>query len=121
MEWLRKCRLGVRVALIAKARLALLQQGRLCFEFVDTVTAGAAHKSFAMGSPLEVIVLTNVAGQAFLLHLFSRCCLREAEDLSCVPATIDMRLAGSVAAFACHALAAVLQGQSGVWIVAELL
>jgi hypothetical protein len=106
MEWLRKSRLDVRVALVAKGRLLCFKHDGLRFELVDTVTAGATDESFAVGSPFEVRVFTNVASQALLVHLFG-CCLSELKDLGRNPATFNVGLTGAVAAFACHALAAV--------------
>lgn len=120
MEWLRKGRLYVRMALVAKARLTLLEQGRLRFEFVYAVAAGATDKSFAMGGPLEVGVLTNMASEALRFHLFRRC-LCELKDRVCHPAAFDVGLARPVAAFAGHSLAAVLQGKPRVRIIGKSL
>ncbi len=116
VKWLRKSRLDICMALIAKARLALLEQGRLRFELVDAVAAGATDKSFAMGGPLEVGVVTNMASQTLLLHL-SRRCLCELEDLGRHSAAVNMGLAGSVTAFACDPFAVVLESESGMRIV----
>ena len=108
MEWLRKSRLDVRMALVAKARLALPEQGRLRFEFVYAVAAGTADKSFAMGGPLEVGVVPNMASQALRFDLFRRC-LCELKDLVCHPTALDVGLSGAVATFAGHSFAAVLK------------
>ena len=106
MEWLRKSRLDVRVALIAKSRLLRFQHDRLCFELVDAVATDATDESFAVGSPFEVRVLANVASQALLIHLF-RCCFCELKDIGRNPATFNVGFTGAVAAFACHSLAAM--------------
>ncbi len=118
MEWLRKSWLNVRMALIAETRLLRFKHGRLRFELVDTVATDAADESFAVGGPLDLRVLTNVASQARLLHLF-RCCLCELKDLGRNPAAFDMGLTRSVATFACHAFAAMLECQLGMRILVK--
>jgi hypothetical protein len=118
VEWLHKGSLSVRMALIAEVRLLRFKHFRLSFKLVDAVAARATDESFAMGGPLEVGVLTNVASQALRLHLFRRC-LCELKDLAGNPAALNMGLPGSVAAFARHAFAAMLERQLGMRIVVE--
>lgn len=108
MERLCKSRLYVGMALIAESWLAMLEQSRLCFKLVYAVAAGATYKCFAMGGPLEVGMITNVASQAFLLHLFRRC-LCELKDLGRNTAAFNMGLARSVAIFAGHTFAVVFE------------
>ena len=110
VEWLRKSCLGVRMASIAERRLLRLKHLGLSFKLVGAVAARTTDQSLTVSGPLEVGVRANVAGQALLLHLFRRC-LRELEDIARNPTALDMGLTGSVAAFACHALAAVFKSQ----------
>src|SRR5260370_5255648 len=120
MEWLRKSRLDVRMALIAEGRLFRSEQCRLRFKLVDAVAAGATDEGFSVGGPLEVRVLTNVASQALLLHLF-RCCLCELKNPGRNPAAFNMGLTRSVAAFARHTFAAMLKFQLAMRIIVEAL
>ena len=118
VERLHKSSFNVRMALIAEGRLLRFEHLRLRFKLVGAVAARATDESFAMGGPLEVGVLPNVASQALRLHLFWRC-LCELKDLAGDPAALNMGLPGSVAAFACHAFAAMLERQLGMRIVVE--
>ena len=120
MERLGKRRLNVCMALVAEGGLIRFEQGGLRFGLVDTVATGAADESIAMGGPVKIRVIANMAGQASLSNLFRGCC-REAKDLGRIPAAIDVGLAGSVAALACHSLAAVLKCQLGMRIFGEAL
>jgi hypothetical protein len=120
MERLGKRRLNVCMALVAEGGLIRFEQGGLRFGLVDTVAAGAADESIAMGGPVKIRVIANMASQASLSNLFrGRCC--ESKDLGRIPAAIDMGLAGSVAALAGHSLAAVLKCQLGMRISGEAL
>jgi len=120
MEGLGERRLNVCMALVAEGGLACSEQYGLRFGLVDAVTTGAADESIAMGGPIEVRVIAGMAGQAPFRDLF-RCRFCELKDLGRIPAAIDMGLARSVAAFACHSLAAVLKGQLGMRIAGEAL
>jgi len=120
MERLGKRRLNVCMALVAEGGLIGFEQGDLRFGLVDTVATGAADESIAMGGPVKIRVIANMASQASLSNLF-RCCFCELKDLGRVPAAIDMGLAGSVAALACHSLAPVLKCQLGMRISGEAL
>ena len=116
MEWLVKCGLNVCMALVAERWLVRFEQGGLGFELVDAVATGAADESIAVGRPLKVRVIADMASQALLSDLF-RCCLGELKDLARIPAALDMGLTGSVTALACHSLAAVLERQLGMRII----
>src|ERR1700733_1285532 len=118
VEWLHESSFNVRMALIAEGRLLCFEHLRLRYKLVGAMAAGATDKSFAVGSPLEVRVIANVASHALLLHLFRRC-LCELKDIARDPAALDMGFTGSVAAFACHAFAAMLERQLGMRIVVE--
>ena len=120
MERLGKRSLNIGMALVAEGGLARFEQRGLRFGLVDTVAAGAADKSIAMGGPLKIRMIANMAGQASLSNLFRGCCC-ESKDLGRIPAAIDMGLAGTVAALACHALAAVFKSQLGMRIIVETL
>src|SRR6202048_3702906 len=120
VERLRKSGLGVGMALIAEGRLLRLKHLRLGFKLVGAVATRATDQSLTVSGPLEVGMRANMARQALLLHLFRRC-LRELKDIARDPAALNMGLTGSVATFACHALAAVLEGQLGMRIVVETL
>jgi hypothetical protein len=120
MERLGKRRLNVCMALVAEHGLILFEQGGLRLEFVDTVAAGAADESIAVGGSVKIRVIANMASQASLSNLF-RVCFCELKDLGRVPAAIDMGLARSVAALARHSLAAVLKCQLGMRISGEAL
>lgn len=120
MEWQRKSRLDVSMALVAEARLLCFEHRRLRFKFVAAVATGATDESLAMGGPLKVRMLTSMAGQALRIHLLC-CCLFELKDLGRDAAAFDMRLAGAVAAFACHTFAAMLECQIGMRIILEAL
>ena len=120
MERLGKRRLNVCMALVAEGGLIRFEQGGLRFGLVDTVATGAADESIAMGGPVKIRVIANMASQASLSNLFRGCCC-ESKDLGRIPAAIDMGLAGSVAALACHSLAAVLKCQLGMRISGEAL
>lgn len=120
MERLGKRSLNICMALVAEHGLARFKQRGLPFRLVDTVAAGAPDESIAMRGPLKIRVITNMATQASLSHLFrGGCC--ESKDLGRIPAAIDMGLAGSVAALACRSLAAVLKCQLGMRISGETL
>jgi hypothetical protein len=108
------------MALVAEGGLIRFEQGGLRFGLVDTVATGAADEGIAMGGPVEIRVIANMAGQASRSNLFWGC-FGELEDLGRVPATVDMGLAGSVAALACDSLAAVLKCQLGMRIFGEAL
>ena len=120
MERLGKRRLNVCMALVAEGGLIRFEQGGLRFGLVDTVATGAADESIAMGGPVKIRVIANMAGQASRSNLFWGC-FGELKDLRRVPAAVDMGLAGSVAALACHSLAAVLKCQLGMRIFGEAL
>ena len=120
MERLGKRRLNVCMALVAEGGLIRFEQGGLRFGLVDTVATGAADESIAMGGPVEIWVIANMAGQASRSNLFWGC-FGELEDLGRVSAAVDMGLARSVAALACHSLAAVLKCQLGMRIFREAL
>jgi len=120
MERLGKRRLNVCMALVAEGGLIRFEQGGLRFGLVDTVATGAADESIAMGGPVKIRVIANMAGQASRCNLFWGC-FGELKDLRRVPAAVDMGLAGSVAALACHSLAAVLKCQLGMRIFGEAL
>src|SRR5271165_4584585 len=120
MERLGERRLNVRMALVAERGLIRFEQGGLRFGLVDTVATGAADESLAVGGPVKIRVIANMAGQASRSNLF-RGCGCESKDLGRVPAAIDMGLPGSVAALACHSLAAVLKRQLGMRISGEAL
>src|SRR5271156_1250982 len=120
MERLGKRRLNICMALVAEGGLARFEQRGLRFGLVDTVAVGAADKGIAMGGPLKIRMIANMASQASLSNLFRGCCC-ESKDLGRIPAAIDMGLAGSVAALACHALAAMLKCQLGMRISGEAL
>ena len=120
MERLGKRSLNIGMALVAEGGLARFEQRGLRFGLVDAVAAGTADKGIAMGGPLKIRMIANMTGQASLSNLFRGCC-REAKDLGRIPAAIDMGLAGSVAALACHSLAAVLKCQLGMRISGEAL
>ena len=64
MKRLGKRRLYVCMALVAEGGLTCFEQYGLRFELVDAVTTGAADESIAMGGPVEVRVIANMAGQA---------------------------------------------------------
>ena len=115
MERLGKRRLDVCMALVAEGGLIRFEQGGLRFGLVDTVATGAADESIAMGGTVKIRVIANMAGQASRSNLFWGC-FGELKDLGRVPAAVDMGLAGSVAALACHSLAAVLKCQLGMRI-----
>src|SRR3984885_1466137 len=118
MKWLRKRRLNVRVALKAEARLLHLEQECLCFELVHAVATGAADAGVSVGCTFEVGVVTGVAAQALFVN-FPRSGLGELKYFGRNPAAFDMGLAGSVAAFAGHSFAAVLECQLVMRIVGE--
>ena len=61
VEWLHESSLNVGVALIAESGLLRLKHLRLGFKLMGAVAADAADLSFAVSSPREVGVLTNVA------------------------------------------------------------
>src|ERR1700733_9552667 len=110
MEGLGKRSLNIGMALVAEGGLVGFEQRGLRFGLVDTVAAGATDKSIAMGGPLKIRMIANMAGQASLSNLFRGRC-GESKDLGRIPTAIDMGLAGSVAPLARHALAAVLKCQ----------
>ena len=120
VEWLHKSSFNVRMALIAEGRLLCFEHLRLRYKLVGDVAACATDESFAVGSSFEVRVVTNVTSHALLVHLFRRC-LCELKDIARDPAALNMRLTGSVAAFACYAFAAVFKGQLGMRIIAKAL
>ena len=118
MERLGKRRLNVCMALVAEGGLIRFEQGGLRFGLVDTVATGAADESIAMGGPVKIRVIFRMAGQTSCSDLFWSC-FGELKDLRRIPAAVDMGLAGSVAALACHSLAAVLKCQLGMRIFGE--
>ena len=120
MERLGKRRLNVCMALVAERGLIRFEQGGLRLGLVDTVATGAADESIAMSGPVKIRVIANMAGQASRFSLFW-VGFGELKDLRRVPAAVDMGLAGSVAALACHSLAAVLKCQLGMRIPGEAL
>ena len=120
MERLGKRRLNVRMALVAERGLTRFEQGGLRLGLVDTVATGAADQSVAMGGPVKIRVIANMASQASRSNLFRGCC-GESKDLGRIAAAIDMGLAWSVAALACHSLATVLKCQLGMRISSEAL
>jgi hypothetical protein len=120
VERLRKSGLDVRMTLIAECRLLRPKHLRLRYKLVGAVAARTTDQSLTVGGPLEVGVGTNVARQALLIHLFRRC-LCELKDIARDAAALDMGLTRSVAAFACHAFAAVFEGQLRMRIIAKTL
>ena len=120
VERLRKSGLGIGVALIAERRLLRLKHLRLRHKLVGAVAVRATDQSLTVSGPLEVGVRANVARQALLLHLFRRC-LCELKDIARDPATLNMGLTGSMAAFTSYAFATVFKGQLGMRIIVETL
>ena len=108
------------MALIAECRLLRLEHLCLRFELVRAVAADATDLSLAVSGALEVGVITDVASETLLLHL-SRRSLCELKDVACYAAALNVGLAGSVAAFAGHAFAAVFKSQLGMRVVGEAL
>src|SRR3954471_22202494 len=106
-------RLGIRVALEAKLRLLNLQQLLRSLAVMNAVAAQAAHIVLAMGRAFEIRVLPLVAAQASRIDLFGRC-LRGIEYLGDIPATVDVRLARTMASFTRDARLAMHLGNSGV-------
>jgi hypothetical protein len=115
MEGHVELRLGIGVALEAKLGLRNLQQLFFVSAHVNTVATYAAHIVLAVRATLKVGVLSLVATQALRIHLLGGC-LCGIEDLCYISATIDVRFARSVAAFAGNAGLAMLLSQPGVWI-----
>jgi hypothetical protein len=120
VEWLHKSRLSVGMALVTEAWLRRFEHPGLAFKLVDAVAARTTKEGFAVSGSFEVGVLANMARQALLIHLLRRR-LRELKDLAPVAAALNMGLARAMATLACHAFAAVLEGQLGVRVVAETL
>ena len=112
--------LHVAVALVAKHRLRSFEQDPFHLEAVDAMATGAAYASLGMWRALEVGVITDMASQAPRINFFRRC-LCELKYLGYVPARVHVRFAGSMAAFAGHALAPVFKCQLGMRIAGEVL
>ena len=120
MEGLREGRLHIGVALVAERRLLGLEQDGLGFELVHAMAAGAADTGVSVGGSLEIRMVACVAGEALRFDLF-RCRLGELEDLGCISSAVNVGLTGAVAAFAGHALPAVLQRKLSMGIGFEAL
>lgn len=118
MKGLLKCRLNIGVALVAEGRIAGFEQDSVCLELVDAVAADTTDTCFSVGGSLEIRVLANMAGKAFLVDLL-RSCLAELKGLGRDSAALDVGLAGSVAAFTGHTLAVVLECQLRVWVIGK--
>ena len=120
VERLRKRRLNICMALVAERGLTLFEQGGLRLGLVDTMAAGAADESIAVGGPVKIRMIFRMAGQASCSDLFWSC-FGELKDLRRLAAAVNVGLAGPVATLACHALAAVLKCQLGMRIPGEAL
>lgn len=120
MERFGECRFDIRMALVAEGGLTRFEQGGLCFELMNAVATGAADERIAMGGPIKVRMVANMASEASIGNLFGGgfC---ESEDFAGISAAVDMGLAGSVAAFACHSFALVLKCQLRMRIAGEAL
>lgn len=110
----------VVVALVTELGLSRGQQEAVRLRLVNAVAAHAAEARSGMRRTLEVRVGAGMAAQAGLADLRRRQ-LVETANLCNVSAPFDVSLAGAVAAFAGHSLAAVFQGKAGMRIRAEFI
>jgi hypothetical protein len=120
MEGLRKSRLYISVAGIAKLRLRDLEKAGLAFKFVNAVATRATYACIAVSGALEIRMCRGVTLQA----LFIRCLRRgfaKPEDFFYIAASLHMLSARPVAAFACRSFAAVQHCEAGVRILGEFL
>ena len=120
MEGLRKSRLYISVAGIAKLRLRDLEKAGLAFKFVNAVATRTTYACIAVCGALEIRMGRGVAFQT----LFIRCLRRhfaEPEDLFYIAASLHMLSARPVAAFARHSFASVQHCKPGMRILREFL
>ena len=96
MKWLRKSRLHVRVAGIAKLWLRYLEKALLSRKLMHAVAAGATYLCFAVGGTLEIWMSSCMTLKAFGVNQFCGG-LAEPEDLRYISARFDVSLAGSMA------------------------
>lgn len=106
MKWLRKSRLYISVAGVAKLRLCGLEKADIVFKFVNAVATRATYACTAVCGALEIRMRLSVTLQTLFVRRFRRH-FAESEDLFDITAPLYMLSARPVAAFACHSLAAV--------------
>ncbi len=111
-------RLRTGMALEAEGRLRGGQQLIFNLAVVNAVAGCAAHIVFAVGGPLEIGVLTLVAGEAPGVHFFGGR-LGGIEDLGSISAAFDVSFARSVAALAGNTALSVGLGEFGMRIRSE--
>src|ERR1017187_4164382 len=85
---------------------------------VNAVATEAAHVAFAMGRALKISVLALVAAEAFLVDFLCGG-FGGVEDLGYVAAALNVRLAGTMAAFAGHAGTTMHFSKPGMRIVSK--
>jgi hypothetical protein len=113
-------RFGIGVALEAELGLFGLQQMLRRLRSVDAVAAEAADVGFGMRGAVEVGVRASMAAETSVVDLFGAH-LAEAANLRDIATALDVSLAGTVAAFACHTLAGVFESETRMRIVSEFL
>jgi len=120
MERHAERRLYVTVALIAERRLRGLEQVLRRLAVVNAVTACATDTGLAVRRTQEIGMRTRVAGEALGIDLLRRSG-GKVEDLGLVTASLNVRLARSVAVLAGDAFVTVHQNHLGVRIVGETI
>ena len=118
MERHAERRLYVTVALIAERRLRGLEQVLRRLAVVNAVTACATDTGLAVRRTQEIGMRTRVAGEALGIDLLRRSG-GKVEDLGLVTASLNVRLARSVAVLAGDAFVAMHQNHLGVRIVGK--
>jgi len=113
-------RLRIGVALEAELGLFGLQQVLRRRRSVDTVAAEATDVGFGVRGALEVRVRAGMAAEASFIGLFGAQ-LAQAANLRDVATSLDVSLAWTVAAFAGHTLTGMLESETGMRIVSEIL
>jgi hypothetical protein len=120
MEGHIELRLGVGMALEAELRLRDFEQLIFILSRVNIVAADTAYICFAVGGAVKVCVLALMTSKAPGIHFLGGR-LRRIEDFGDISSAIDVSLAWTVTAFACHSGLAVRLSQSGVRVRAEPL
>jgi hypothetical protein len=113
-------RLLIGMALEAELGLFSLQQMLWRLGSVDAVATEATDVGLGVRGAVEVGVRASMAAEAGRIGLFGAE-LAEAPNLRDVPTTLNVSLAGSVAAFARHTLAGMFESETGMRIVSEFL
>jgi hypothetical protein len=118
MKWLRKGRLYVCVAGIAKLWLRYLEKALLARKLVHAVTTGATYACVAMGGTVEIGMSAYMTTKALVVDQFCGG-LAELEDLRYISARFDMSLARSMAVLARDPFTAMHERHARVRIFRE--